>query len=61
MGKQPTQKVVVFSKSKLQLDRKCKQEILKVLRSHDPEFSGLSFEYGRNGELRGIRVEYRKP
>jgi hypothetical protein len=57
----PTAKVVVFPKSKLQLDRKCKQQILKVLRNHDPEIAGLSFEYGRKGELREIRVEYRKP
>jgi hypothetical protein len=58
MDEQETGKVIVLPRAKLQLDRKHKLEILKVLRSHDPEIAGLSFEYGSKGELREIRVKY---
>jgi hypothetical protein len=58
MGTDQNRKVVVLPKTKLELDRRCKLEILQLLKKHDPEIAGLSFEYGGKGELREIQVQY---
>jgi hypothetical protein len=58
MGIHQNTKIVILPKPKLELDRRRKLEILSVLRKHDPEITGLSFEYGDKGELREIQVRY---
>jgi hypothetical protein len=59
MGIHQDPKVVVLPKARVELDRRRKLEILKVLRKHDQEIASLAFGYGGKGELLEIQVKYR--